>query len=72
MSWLFGIKRDPVPMSDAFPVSSEGDAGGSTTPPPGDDKSKRKQMETYSFDSSALERAAQAARELERSSKIFF
>ena len=52
------------------------------TPPPGgggggDDDDKKNQgqssskMEAYRFDSAALERAAKAARDLEKSSKFF-
>lgn len=69
MSWLFGIRRDTpaVPMEGLPPPSGSDNTGGDS----GDDKRKVKSMEPYSFDSSALERAAQAARELERSSKCF-
>lgn len=77
MSWLFGIRRDTpgIPVEGLPPPESDntgsgggaGAAGGS-----GDDKRKVKPMEPYSFDSSALERAAQAARELERSSELCF
>lgn len=75
MSWLFGIRRDtpgvPAPDSPFVPPAADADnaAGGSGGAGSGDDKRKGKAMEPYSFDSSALERAAQAARELERSSK---
>ncbi|XP_073977092.1 ATPase family AAA domain containing bor isoform X3 [Rhodnius prolixus] len=77
MSWLFGIRRNDtsLPGDDLTPESPGG--SGAITPPPSEaggggdrvsmsDKS-RKAMEAYRFDSSALERAAQAARELERS-----
>ncbi|XP_069690200.1 ATPase family AAA domain-containing protein 3A homolog [Periplaneta americana] len=63
MSWLFGY-RGNQPPSDVpqIPIPpSEGGGGGS------DDKSTKTAMEAYRFDSSALERAAQAAKELERS-----
>lgn len=82
MSWLFGIRRNDtsLPGDDLTPESPGG--SGAITPPPSEaggggdrvsmsDKS-RKAMEAYRFDSSALERAAQAARELERSSKYIF
>lgn len=66
MSWLFGYSsKPPQPPSEEPPV----DNGGSTTPTSTLSKSEKKAMEAYRFDSSALERAAQAARELERSSK---
>ncbi|KAK9500133.1 hypothetical protein O3M35_001451 [Rhynocoris fuscipes] len=77
MSWLFGIRRnDPsqnigdhgLPPPSGGDVPSQPNAGGSgdTGVVTVSDKSK-KAMEAYRFDSSALERAAQAARELERS-----
>lgn len=65
MSWLFGYSSTPPPPSDVPPA----DSGGSAAPPTNLTKSEKKAMEAYRFDSSALERAAQAARELERSSK---
>ncbi|XP_077302521.1 ATPase family AAA domain containing bor [Arctopsyche grandis] len=61
MSWLFGYgKKSPTEVGDAPPPSE---------PPPdsGLTKAEKKVMEAYRFDSSALERAAQAARELEKS-----
>ncbi|XP_005109167.1 ATPase family AAA domain-containing protein 3-A [Aplysia californica] len=61
MSWLFGGKNPPQ-NAGGFPQIP--------LPPPdgsdGGDKGKKSQME-YSFDSSALERAAKAAKELENS-----
>lgn len=66
MSWLFGYSsKPPQPPSDDPPA----DSGGSAAAPVALSKSEKKAMEAYRFDSSALERAAQAARELERSSK---
>lgn len=66
MSWLFGYStKPPQPPSDDVP----GDSGNSAAPPVQLTKSEKKAMEAYRFDSSALERAAQAARELEKSSK---
>lgn len=75
MSWLFGLKRDPVPdlasigmnQDPADPPSGEGQAatgGGSGSGSGSNDD--RKNMR-YGFDSTALERAAAAARELEKS-----
>ncbi|XP_063223934.1 ATPase family AAA domain-containing protein 3 [Bacillus rossius redtenbacheri] len=61
MSWLFGYKSSqPPPGIPQFPL------------PPGDggddkDKKGKSDMEAYRFDSSALERAARAAKELEQS-----
>lgn len=66
MSWLFGYSTKPPQLpSDDGPPESEG----GSAPPVNLTKSEKKAMEAYRFDSSALERAAQAARELERSSK---
>lgn len=62
MSWLFGYSRPPQPPADMPPPSEENAQSNLT-------KAERKAMEAYRFDSSALERAAQAAKELERSSK---
>jgi len=66
MSWLFGYRgNQPPPEGTQIPTPpSEGGGGGGS-----DDKSTKKVMEAYRFDSSALERAAQAAKDLERSSK---
>ena len=70
MSWLFGSSKDN--KGQIPPIL------GIANPPPGpggDDKNKtegqgdKTRME-YSFDSKALERAAQAAKDLEKSRKI--
>lgn len=62
MSWLFGIKSQVPP-----PPGGEDD--GKNQPPQQPlTSSERKAMEAYRFDSSALERAAEAAKVLERSS----
>ncbi|KAL3280996.1 hypothetical protein HHI36_004221 [Cryptolaemus montrouzieri] len=67
MSWIFGYgkKND---QGQGFPPPP-GDGNASAPPPPdmGLSKAEKKAMEAYRFDSSALERAAQAARELEQS-----
>ncbi|XP_026465167.1 ATPase family AAA domain-containing protein 3A homolog [Ctenocephalides felis] len=67
MSWIFGYgnKQPQIPNMDAGTGAPPG-AGESA----GDaqlSKAERKAMEAYRFDSTALERAASAARELERS-----
>jgi ATPase family AAA domain-containing protein 3A/B len=74
MSWLFGYKK---PVSDLPPQDSGGSSDGSS--PPGnignekssigntDPKAYAGRESFYKFDSTALERAAQAAKELERS-----
>lgn len=73
MSWIFGFGNKPTPI-----VTGGGDNDG------GDNKNipnqsagatnlstaERKAMEAYRFDSSALERAAEAARTLEKSRKF--
>lgn len=77
MSWIFGYgnrqQQNPQDLSQfglgAPPAAAGGGAGGNNPEdPPGLTKAERKAMEAYRFDSSALERAAQAARELEKSS----
>lgn len=60
MSWLFGYSTKPPQQP-----GEETPAG--APPPPELTKAEKKAMESYRFDSSALERAAQAARELEKS-----
>lgn len=70
MSWLFGYKKQPMPE---MPGESGGEGNVSTAGQQSGDqqltKAERKAMEAYRFDSSALERAAEAAKTLERSSK---
>lgn len=73
MSWLFGLRKDPVP--DLSTLGSNVNVGsGEGQPPSGagsdsgsDGPGDKKRSEAYRFDSSALERAAKAARELELS-----
>lgn len=71
MSWLFGMNKKPdptqlgvPPAQDAGAGGGEGEGGGAAPPrkPPA-------AMDAYRFDSSALERAAQAAKDLEKSCK---
>lgn len=73
MSWLFGIKKDPnvVDFSQFVPpppppAQQSGSSGGSNDPPQSP-QSRGGKMEAYRFDSTALERAAQAAKHLEQS-----
>lgn len=75
MSWLFGINKQPDANPMQIPSSLSGE-GGSAAAGGGDgDKSglsgahggRGSQMDAYRFDSSALERAAQAAKDLEKS-----
>lgn len=73
MSWLFGGNNDKH-MPPLLPVLP-GIPGGAGVPggaaPPGDKGKggKDSKMEAYQFDSTALERAAKAAKELESSSE---
>lgn len=80
MSWLFGYKSQVPPQAGDFAAGAPTAPGSGAPVPPasgagaaaGDQKltsAERKAMEAYRFDSSALERAAEAARTLERSSK---
>lgn len=76
MSWIFGYGKNTQQPPDLSqfglgqPPASGGSGGSPDDPkPPNLTKGEKKAMEAYRFDSSALERAAQAARELERSSK---
>lgn len=65
MSWIFGYgKKDPqlIDPSQEMPPSTGKVEGGLQI-----SESDMKKMEAYRFDSAALERAAQAARELEKS-----
>jgi len=68
MSWLFGLDKNQVVIPDAPQVPVHGGDGGDPNAPQpvgGDNEGYR--SEAYSFDSSALERAAKAAKDLERS-----
>ena len=73
MSWLFGIKQKPPPGDGNFPPPPTPPSSGGQNQDGGQNQGIRNsQMEAYRFDSSALERAAQAAKELEKSSKLNF
>lgn len=74
MSWLFGIKSNPPPdptFADLLPPPQGGGGaggsggGGGGKEPPNDGRVGKES--TYRFDSAALERAAEAARNLEKS-----
>lgn len=78
MSWIFGYGKNNQQVPDlsqmglGIPAGGAGGSGGDGGPnEPKLTNAEKKAMEAYRFDSSALERAAQAARELERSSKSF-
>lgn len=64
MSWIFGYKSQVPPPQ--HPGDNDDNNAQQSAPLT---KSERKAMEAYRFDSSALERAAEAAKTLERSSK---
>lgn len=79
MSWIFGYgknREQPPDLSQlglGVPAGAGGsgsDSGDGSPKEPQLTRAERKAMEAYRFDSTALERAAQAARELEKSSKI--
>ena len=64
-SWLFGKgTQQPQNFSQYVPPASGGEGGGNDG---NNDNKKSKQMDAYRFDSSALERAANAAKDLEKS-----
>jgi len=74
MSWLFGLdKKQPIPDAIQVPTlgdggdAGEGDAGVHSEPGLGEAGDTGVRSASYSFDSSALERAAKAAKELEKS-----
>lgn len=73
MSWLFGAKKQST-LPDFDPNNATGGGGGGTAGQASGDqqltKAEKKAMEAYRFDSSALERAAAAAKTLESSSKL--
>lgn len=77
MSWLFGVGKDQnppqVPQNPFLPpMPPPGDGGDDQNKGgqgQGGDNKGSSRSETYSFDSAALERAASAAKELEKSSK---
>lgn len=65
MSWLFGVQKNAAPqIPDDFQAS--GPPGGPQQPGGQPPKSEGNSKMAYSFDSTALERAAKAARDLER------
>lgn len=76
MSWIFGYGKNKDQAPDLSQLglgvpdgAGAGGSGGDSQEPPNLTKAERRAMEAYRFDSTALERAAQSARELEKSSK---
>lgn len=76
MSWLFGVKKDDLPPPGfppqlPVPPSGGGDTGGSGDKGDSDGKEKGPTKPVWtSFDPTGLERAAKAAKELEKSRKF--
>lgn len=64
-SWIFGSRQPPQDFSHFVPPPSDAGSGG-------DDDKKGRSMEAYRFDSAALERAAKAAKDLEKSGNFIF
>lgn len=65
MSWILGRSQPHVPQTEGLPDQG---AGQQQAGAPELSRAEKKAMEAYRFDSSALERAAEAAKTLERSS----
>ena len=74
MSWLFGLRKDPSSTGSVPPTESGVDDNSNTAQSqnqqPRGNVGGARASDAYRFDSSALERAAQAAKELEKSSKF--
>ena len=77
MSWIFGVNKPPA-VGDAPPLLPVAPAGGGGDDQGGKDEGKDsnegkgKKAVWQSFDPTGLERAAKAARELEKSRKYHF
>ena len=73
MSWIFGSGGAPgstgLPPGFPPPPGTGGDKGGNTQP--GGQPAGSSKMDAYRFDSAALERAAQAAKTLEKSGRLY-
>lgn len=67
MSWLFGMNQRPQDFSQFVPPPAGGAGGDQGGAGDSGDGKKSGAMDAYRFDSSALERAAKAAKELEKS-----
>ncbi|XP_064115826.1 ATPase family AAA domain-containing protein 3-B-like [Macrobrachium nipponense] len=66
MSWLFGMNQRPQDFSQYVPPPAAAGGGGGSDDDSGSGKGSSA-MDAYRFDSAALERAARAAKELEKS-----
>ena len=73
MSWLFGLRKDPSVPIVPPPPGGDGDAnnGQQQQQQQSNNTTGSRSSDAYRFDSSALERAAQAAKDLEKSSKMY-
>ena len=74
MSWLFGMGGgqnipDVAPQFPLPPAAPGGGEGGDDGKGSGSKDDQKTKMDAYRFDSAALERAAKAAKELEKSSE---
>ena len=70
MSWLFGIGKDqtiPEVPPQLFPPAGGGDGDDKGGKSGDSGQGQASKMDAYRFDSAALERAAKAAKELEKS-----
>lgn len=70
MAWFFGGGGNNNAGGNNQPPGQPAGAAAGGAPDQNLTKAERKAMEAYRFDSSALERAAEAARTLETSSKM--
>lgn len=74
MSWIFGVNKPPPsgegpPLSPGAPPGAGGDDGGGEKDEKSENEGTKAAPVWRSFDPSGLERAAKAARELEKSRK---
>ena len=78
MSWLFGLNKGQQPPQNPYLPEAPPSDGGTVGDVPKDiggvsgNEGRDSKMEAYRFDSGALERAAKAAKELEKSCKNMF
>lgn len=68
MPWFWSGKPQPTQFDNASAPSNGSNTAGQQSGDQQLTKAEKKAMEAYRFDSSALERAAEAAKTLERSS----
>lgn len=74
MSWLLGNRYSQSQDFSQYvqpPASGGGGDGGGSGDGPQSKTPTKSQMDAYRFDSSALERAAAAAKDLEKSGELF-